>query len=95
MITLIHDLVIRVDKHNYTLMLDRHKQDKKGEPIYETLGYFGTLDMVPSILLYLVLGDPSFQVFSRTECPDWMETSTLPFFFFFYFKDLLKNFIYF
>lgn len=43
MITLIHDLIIYVDANNYTLMLDKHKQDKKGNPIYETLGYYGTL----------------------------------------------------
>lgn len=44
MITLIHDLMIDVDPNNYTLMLDKHKQDKNGKPVFERLGYFGTLE---------------------------------------------------
>ena len=44
MIILIHDLVIGVDTNNYTVMLDKHKQDKNGNPIYEKLGYYGTLE---------------------------------------------------
>lgn len=43
MITLIHDCVVEVSQHNYTLMLDKHKQDKNGKPLYETLGYYHTL----------------------------------------------------
>lgn len=43
MVTLIHDLVVDVSQGNYTLMLDRHKLDKKGNPVYETLGYYCTL----------------------------------------------------
>lgn len=43
MITLIYDLVIGVDTNNYTVMLDKHKCDKNGKPIYEKLGYYGTL----------------------------------------------------
>lgn len=43
MITLKHDIVIDVSPNNYTLMLDRHKQDKKGNPLYEILGYYTSL----------------------------------------------------
>lgn len=43
MITLKYDLLVDVSQYNYTLMLDKHKQDKKGKPVYETLGYYNTL----------------------------------------------------
>ena len=43
MLILIHDLVIDVSQNNYTLMLDKHKTDKKGNPTYETLGYYNHL----------------------------------------------------
>lgn len=44
MITLIHDLVIDVSQNNYTLVVDKNKCDKNGNPIRETVGYFGTLE---------------------------------------------------
>ena len=44
MIVLTHDYVVDVDKYCYTLMRDRHKQDKKGNPIRETLGYYRNLE---------------------------------------------------
>ena len=44
MIKLIHDYVIDVSDKNYTLMLDKHKQDKKGNAVYETLGFYGRLN---------------------------------------------------
>lgn len=43
MVILNKDLVVEVSQSNYTLMLDKHKQDKKGNPVYETLGYYCTL----------------------------------------------------
>lgn len=43
MITLKHDIVIDVSPNNYTLMLDRHKRDKNGHPLYEILGYYTSL----------------------------------------------------
>lgn len=43
MVTLIHDCVVDVSQNNYTLMIDKHKQDKEGKPLYETLGYYHTL----------------------------------------------------
>lgn len=43
MVILNNDLIVEVSQNNYTLILDKHKQDKKGNPVYETLGYFGTL----------------------------------------------------
>ena len=44
MINLIHDYVVDVDQLNYTLMRDKHKRNKKGIPIYETLGYYSSLE---------------------------------------------------
>lgn len=44
MITLIHDLVIDVSLTNYALMVDKHKQDKKGNHLYDTLGYYANLE---------------------------------------------------
>lgn len=44
MITLIHDLVIDVSLTNFTLMIDKHKTDKKGNALYDTLGYYATLE---------------------------------------------------
>jgi hypothetical protein len=43
MVTLTQDLVVGVSASNYTLMIDKHMLDKKGNPKYETLGYYGTL----------------------------------------------------
>ena len=43
MITLIHDLVVDVSQNNYTLLLDKHKQDKNGKEVYETIGYYSNL----------------------------------------------------
>ena len=40
MIHLINDYVINVDTNNYTLMIDKHKVNKKNEPVYETVGYY-------------------------------------------------------
>lgn len=36
--------VIDVDERNYTVKLDKHKTDKKGNPIYDVCGYYGTLE---------------------------------------------------
>ena len=44
MINLIHDYVVDVNQYNYILMIDRHRQDKKGKPVYETLSYHGDLE---------------------------------------------------
>lgn len=43
MIELVNDLVIRVIKYNYVLMVDKHKVDKHGQPVYEIISYHGTL----------------------------------------------------
>ena len=34
---------IDVDKNCYTVKIDKHKTNKKGEKIYETVGYFTSL----------------------------------------------------
>lgn len=44
MIKLKHDFVVDSNKNNYILMLDKHKEDEKGRAIYETLGYYSTLE---------------------------------------------------
>lgn len=44
MIVLIHDYVVTLSQYSYILMRDKHKQDKNGKPIYETVGYYGTLE---------------------------------------------------
>lgn len=44
MITLIYDFVVDVSQNVYTLMRDKHKKDKNGNPIYETYGYYGKLE---------------------------------------------------
>lgn len=43
MVTLIYDLLVDVSDISYTLMIDKHKLDKKGKPIYEIVGYYNTL----------------------------------------------------
>lgn len=43
MVILKHDLIVDVSQNNFTLMVDKRKLDKKGNPVYETLGYYNTL----------------------------------------------------
>lgn len=43
MIKLTLDMMIDVNMHVYTLLLDKHTLDKKGKPMYETLGYYSQL----------------------------------------------------
>lgn len=43
MIELINDYVVSVDSTDYTLMIDLHKTDKNGKPMYKTVGYYSTL----------------------------------------------------
>lgn len=40
MVLLKNDIYIETSPNNYTLMLDKHKADKKGKPVYEVLGYY-------------------------------------------------------
>ena len=35
--------VIDVDPQNYTAQIDTKKSDKEGNPVYKTIGYYGTL----------------------------------------------------
>lgn len=44
MIVLIHDFVVDVSQNVYTLMRDKHKKDKKGNHLYDILGYYGKLE---------------------------------------------------
>lgn len=43
MIKLIHDYVVGVTPTSYALYIDRHRVNKKGEAVYENIGYYGTL----------------------------------------------------
>jgi hypothetical protein len=44
MIVLTDDYVVTTNSHNYILMRDKHKRGKKGEPLYDVLGYYGSLN---------------------------------------------------
>ena len=43
MIKLVNDYVVAVDSNNYTLQIDLHKINKKGEKLYKIVGYYGDL----------------------------------------------------
>lgn len=43
MIRVNDDYVIKVDSMCYTSMRDRHKTDKNGSPVFDTIGYYSTL----------------------------------------------------
>lgn len=43
MIIVNENYCIDVDKNCYTVKIDKHKTDKSGEKIYETVGYFTSL----------------------------------------------------
>lgn len=77
MIKLIYDLVIVVDKYNYTLMLDKHKQDKKGNPIYVKLGYYGTLESaVSAARKYCIRKQLESDVCTLTDAIDIIKSTT-------------------
>ena len=44
MIRVNDDYVIDVDSMCYTTKIDKHKTDKKGNPVYEVVGYYKVLD---------------------------------------------------
>ena len=44
MIRVNDDYVIDVDSMCYTTKIDKHKADKKGNPVYEVVGYYKDLD---------------------------------------------------
>ena len=44
MIRINEDYVVDVDAYNYTLMRDKHKKDKKGNPVMVTVGHYGNLE---------------------------------------------------
>ena len=77
MITLIHDLVIDVDTNNYTVMLDKHKCDKKGKPIYERLGYYGTLESaIQAARRYCIRKQLEADVYTLTDAIGIMKSIT-------------------
>ena len=71
MIKLKHDFVVDSNKNNYILMLYKHKDDKKGKPIYETLGYYSTLEGAiygaKSIFIRMQLGSGFFELEQALE----------------------------
>lgn len=77
MITLIHDLVIDVDTNNYTVMLNKHKCDKNGKPIYEKLGYYGTLESaVNGARKYCIRKQLGSEIHTLTDAIDIMKSIT-------------------
>ena len=44
MIRVNDEYVIDVDSMCYTTKIDKHKTDKKGNPVYEVVGYYKDLD---------------------------------------------------
>lgn len=44
MIKINDDYYIDVDRFGYTVKIDKHKTDKKGNGIFETVGYFSTIE---------------------------------------------------
>lgn len=43
MIRINNDYVILGDSKDYTLALDLHRKDKNNQPVYKSLGYYGTV----------------------------------------------------
>ena len=77
MIILKHDLVVDTDGYDYTLMLDKHKVDKKGEPVYDTLSYHGSLTgAVRSARDYCVKKRLNEEVFTLSEAVEEMASIT-------------------
>ena len=44
MIRVNENYCIDVDEKCYTVKIDKHKEDKNGTPIFETVGYFSSLE---------------------------------------------------
>ena len=44
MIRVNEDYVILVDTLSYNACVDKHKTDKKGMPVYKTIGYYSNLE---------------------------------------------------
>lgn len=44
MIQVDKNYVIDVDRHCYTVKIDKHKEDKNGNPVFEVYGYYGSLE---------------------------------------------------
>lgn len=43
MVRINKDYIVDVDTYEYTAKQDLHKEDKEGNPIYKTVGHYGTL----------------------------------------------------
>lgn len=88
MITLIHDLVIDVSQNNCTLMVDKNKCDKNGNPIYETVGYYSSLEgAVQAGKNYCIRKKLEAGTFTLTEAIKVIQECNKEF------MDLLKNLV--
>ncbi len=86
MITLIHDCVIDVNQNNYTLMLDKHKKDKSGNPVYEILGYYSNLESaICNAKDYHIKRQLESDIFTLSEAINVIKQVTKEF------EDLLKD----
>ena len=44
MIQVDKNYVIDIDKYNFTVKIDKHKEDKNGEPVFELVGYYNSFE---------------------------------------------------
>lgn len=44
MIQIDKNYIIDVDKHCYTVKIDKHREDKNGNPVYDVWGYYSSLE---------------------------------------------------
>lgn len=44
MIQVDKNYIIDVDKHCYTVKIDKHREDKNGNPVYDVWGYYSSLE---------------------------------------------------
>ncbi len=44
MIQVDKNYIIDVDKYCYTVKIDKHKEDKNGNPVYDVWGYYSSLE---------------------------------------------------
>lgn len=44
MIRVNEDYVIEVDRYEYAVKIDKHRQGKNGEDVYETIGHYSSLE---------------------------------------------------
>lgn len=89
MIKLLRDYAIDVTKYGYNLMVDKHRVNKEGKPVYETLGYYTTLEQVVNACRdYIIKMKLRDDVYSLKEALEIIKTCDLDFKK--YLKEVLK-----